>query len=122
MTKLIENFDISLCEQIVKEQSLIEEIFVNLIFASVFVDGEVPGIKSPSYPLKASCFRLILMLVRRSPALMEVFLRDCFVKLTDKFKRRNEWNYAPTSQTQKAQKFVGLRNLGCICYMNSILQ
>jgi len=74
MTKIIENFDISLCEQIVIEKKLIEEIFIKLIFASVFVEGESLGIKSPSYTLKASSFKLILMLVRRSPKLMIDFL------------------------------------------------
>ena len=122
MTKIIENFDISLCEQIVVEQKLIEEIFVHLIFSSVFVEGEVKGIQSPSYALKSSAFKLILMLVRRSSKLMLSFLQDCFIKLTQKFKKKNEWNYVPPSQSQRAQSFVGLRNLGCICYMNSILQ
>ena len=74
MTKIIENFNISLCEEIVLEKKLIEEIFVNLIFASVFIEGETQGIKSPSYALKASSFKLIMMLVRRSPKLMLLFL------------------------------------------------
>lgn len=70
MTKIIANFDISICEEIVKEKGLIEEIFVNLIFSSVFVEGENKGIKSPSYALKSASFRLILYLVRQSPILM----------------------------------------------------
>lgn len=122
MTKLIENFDISLCEQVVVEKALIEEIFINLIFASVFIEGESKGIKSPSYALKSASFKLILMLVKRSPKLMLDFLQNCFAKLLSKIKRRNEWNYQPPSQSTRYQKFVGLRNLGCICYMNSILQ
>jgi hypothetical protein len=97
MTKIIENFDISKCEQIVSDKGLIEEIFINLIFASVFVEGEPKGIKSPSYQLKASSFRLILMLVKRSPMLMEKFLSENFSKLTSQFKRRTEWNYTPPS-------------------------
>jgi hypothetical protein len=81
MTKIIENFDIALCEQVVVEKALIEEIFVKLIFSSVFIEGETKGIKSPSYALKASSFRLILMLVKRSPKLMLDFLQNCFTKL-----------------------------------------
>lgn len=74
MTKIIENFDISLCEEIVLEKKLIEEIFVNLIFSSVFVEGETKGVKSPSYALKSSSFKLIMMLVKRSSKLMVLFL------------------------------------------------
>lgn len=45
------------------------------------------------------------------------------MKLTAKFRRRSEWNYIPPSSSEnKTHKFVGLRNLGCICYMNSIMQ
>ena len=31
-------------------------------------------------------------------------------------------NYAPDEQNRAACGFVGLRNLGCICYMNSVIQ
>jgi hypothetical protein len=64
------------------------KIIENLIFSSVFVEGEAQGIKNPSYSLKAASFKLILMLVHRSPKLMVDFLENCFCKLTNKFKRR----------------------------------
>ena len=125
MTKIIENFDISICEEIVIREGLIEEIFVKLIFKSVFEEGEKKTSKSPSYGLKAASFKLIMYLVKSSPKLMSAFLKDCFAKLTDKFRRRTEWNYIPPQQSAaaaKEHKFVGLRNLGCICYMNAIMQ
>ena len=28
----------------------------------------------------------------------------------------------PTTSQERYQKYVGLRNLGCICYMNSMMQ
>jgi len=37
-------------------------------------------------------------------------------------RRREGWNYQPPSQSVSQQKYVGLRNLGCICYMNSMNQ
>ena len=95
MTKIIENFDISICEEIVVREGLIEEIFVKLIFKSVFEEGEKKTSKSPSYGLKAASFKLIMYLVKSSPKLMSAFLKDCFAKLTDKFRRRTEWNYIP---------------------------
>jgi len=38
-------------------------------------------------------------------------------------KKPKIWNYAPPSTGESSsQKYVGLRNLGCICYMNSMMQ
>ncbi|GBG29919.1 Ubiquitin carboxyl-terminal hydrolase 34 [Hondaea fermentalgiana] len=36
--------------------------------------------------------------------------------------RENQWQYEPASQRKAESGYVGLRNLGCICYMNSLLQ
>lgn len=37
-------------------------------------------------------------------------------------KRQEGWNYVPPGQSEYKQKYVGLYNFGCICYMNSMLQ
>ncbi len=34
--KIIDNFDIKMCERLVEQKSLIDEIFVNFLFKSVF--------------------------------------------------------------------------------------
>jgi len=36
--------------------------------------------------------------------------------------RERLWNYVPSSQRKSSSGYVGLRNMGCICYMNSLLQ
>lgn len=33
-----------------------------------------------------------------------------------------DWNYSPVAQEKSETGFVGLKNLGCICYMNSTIQ
>ena len=52
---------------------------------------------------------------------MNTFLDKSLIPLMDKIRRINEWNYTPPGSTERFQKYVGLRNLGCICYMNSML-
>jgi ubiquitin C-terminal hydrolase len=37
-------------------------------------------------------------------------------------KKPKTWNYTPPNSSERVQKYVGIRNLGCICYMNSMLQ
>ncbi len=43
--------------------------------------------------------------------------------LMSKVKRQEGWNYTPpNSGGDNRQKYVGLKNLGCICYMNAMMQ
>ena len=42
--------------------------------------------------------------------------------LIQTIKKPKTWSYQPTTQSERMQEFVGLRNLGCICYMNSMMQ
>ena len=37
-------------------------------------------------------------------------------------KKPTKWGFSPPNLTERYQPYVGLRNLGCICYMNSMLQ
>jgi ubiquitin carboxyl-terminal hydrolase 34 len=53
---------------------------------------------------------------------MKSFLEKSMLPLMQLIRRIDGWNYTPPGSTDKAQKYVGLRNLGCICYMNSMLQ
>ena len=37
-------------------------------------------------------------------------------------KKPKTWSYTPQTSSEREQVYVGLRNLGCICYMNSMMQ
>lgn len=71
---------------------------------------------------KSAAFKLLNSLVRRNPELMSFFLQECMQPLLAHIERTDAWNYTPPSATERSQAHVGLRNLGCICYMNSMLQ
>ena len=53
---------------------------------------------------------------------MDSFLKKCMLPLITRIKVHDGWGYVPSSSSSTKQAFVGLRNLGCICYMNSMMQ
>ena len=71
---------------------------------------------------KDAAYKLLNSLIKKSPFLMNTFLEKSMIPLIKLIRRIEGWNYSPPGQNDRSQKFVGLRNLGCICYMISMLQ
>ena len=117
-----------------------EEIFTRFLFPSVFqAEGsknkntltiqnvmESRQSKKPTTSAlqgKGAAYKLLNSLLRQGDIkLTEFFLSDCLQPLMNFIERAEAWNYTPPSATERNQDYVGLRNLGCICYMNSMLQ
>ena len=55
---------------------------------------------------------------------MQSFLENVLMPMLDSVEKPKGWNFTPPSQDtfERSQDYVGLRNLGCICYMNSMMQ
>ena len=80
--------------------------------------GSVLGKRS-----KDAAYRLLNSLIKKSPLLMNAFLEKSMLPLMSLIKRHDGWNYSPPGgASESKQKFVGLKNLGCICYMNAMMQ
>jgi ubiquitin carboxyl-terminal hydrolase 34 len=43
-------------------------------------------------------------------------------QLSQRIPAMAKWNYVPAQDMRSPNGFVGIRNLGCICYMNAMLQ
>jgi ubiquitin carboxyl-terminal hydrolase 34 len=71
---------------------------------------------------KSAAYKLLNSLVRGNPELMGFFFKECVQPLLAHIERTDAWNYTPPSASDRSQAYVGLRNLGCICYMNATLQ
>jgi ubiquitin C-terminal hydrolase len=80
------------------------------------------GCKCKSFSSRKEAYgvvtELISMYTECMPELMNLVLTD---PLWEKKKRIPVWNYHP-SYIEKSNKYVGLRNQGATCYMNSFLQ
>lgn len=145
--KIIDNFDITKCEKVVESKRLIDEIFVNFLFKAVFdqggdedkqivtkvkpkrLYGEVDARKAAEEKgglgkkSKDAAYRLINQLIKKSPLLLNSFLEKSMLPLMKMIKRQDGWNYSPPGNyVEGRQKYCGLRNLGCICYMNAMMQ
>jgi len=80
--------------------------------------GNVLGKKS-----KDAAYKLLNSLIKKSPLLMNAFLEKSMLPLMSLIKRHDGWNYQPPSNSvESRQKFCGLKNLGCICYMNAMME
>lgn len=55
---------------------------------------------------------------------MHSFLEKSMLPLVKVIKRQDGWNYSPPGTLIEGgrQKYCGLKNLGAICYMNSMMQ
>ena len=56
---------------------------------------------------------------------MRDFLQGILAPMLESVEKPRGWSYQPPGKEGgegRAQEYVGLRNLGCICYMNSMMQ
>ena len=74
---------------------------------------------------REAAFSLLIELVKKSPLLMDSFLKRVLMPMLDSVEKPKGWSFQPPSQEAgegRVQEYVGLRNLGCICFMNSMMQ
>ena len=138
--KILALADKEVSERVIVEQDLNSQIFKEFLFASYFSVLSSDGIavkldqkgrrgkkktkSKKSNKSREEAFSLLNQLVSGSSFLMNRFLEQNLLPMLMTLKKPNTWIYAPpgSSTEDSAQQYVGLRNLGCICYMNSMMQ
>jgi ubiquitin carboxyl-terminal hydrolase 34 len=81
-------------------------------------------VKCKSKDSRVIAYRLLITLCSDSPANSGI-LMNCLGQLMgtiSKLGSHTSWGYSPAADTKSFYGFVGLKNLGCICYMNAMLQ
>jgi hypothetical protein len=113
--KIIVKVDKSVSEKIVAEKDLVNEIFKEFLFASVFskAEGEKEAAtiavraRSRKHKPKSSsggesearvaAYALLNGLIKKSPELMLKFIQGQLMPLMDRIKKPKGWKWAPTS-------------------------
>lgn len=137
--KIIARADSQVTDRVIVEQDLISQIFKEFLFASYFAALDASNLdikltqksrkskksgKKKAEKSRQEAFSLLIQLIQNSSFLMNRFLDQNLLPLIKTIKTPKGWLYVPpgTSNFERSQEYVGLKNLGCICYMNSMMQ
>jgi ubiquitin carboxyl-terminal hydrolase 34 len=118
----------------IKEFNLLNELFYRCLFPDDVkpYEGDIDETVDQSYisgagemkcrtkESRAAAYKL-LWTICETPEVLSNFLQNCFGPLVDRIKKIKGWNYIPNGE-KRSNGYLGLRNLGCICYMISMLQ
>lgn len=113
LCKIITKVEAHVSEKIVQEKDLIKEIFREFLFASFYGQTFQEGNKGPAIKLsekkkkkapqasaqnnksREAAYSLLLLLIKKSPILMNRFIKEQLGPLLEMIKKPNKWNYQP---------------------------
>lgn len=116
------------------EKDFIDELFQKCLFQNnLLVDAQdvtegtdlsqtlLLGNKCKTDESRKWAYKLLWTLCNDSPKLLNEVIVKQMLPLCSCIKLYPGWNYIPSGDS-RTSKYCGIRNLGCICYMNSMLQ
>jgi len=96
--------------------------FINQIFfGGLFPDSKGKFI-CKAIDTRYMAYNLIIRIGQYYSTCIIGLIRDCMLPLPKKVSGLNVWGYIPSNHERSSLGYTGLKNLGCICYINSMLQ
>jgi hypothetical protein len=131
---VLESGGLGECVDIAIDNNFITELFRRCLFPNnLSVSDEdvtegtdlasslLVGNKCKTEESRKWAYKLLWTLCNNSIALLKELIDEQMFPLCEQIKLHPGWLYTPSGDTRKG-KYSGIRNLGCICYMNSMLQ
>jgi len=80
-------------------------------------------VKCKSFQTRRIAYRIVSQYVKNDKELFEDLLDKCIIPLIKIAPRTDKtWNFSPIFNNRSTTGFVGIKNLGCICYMTAMIQ
>ena len=85
-------------------------------------EADINYVKCKSSDSRRAAYKILVHLTKHSQNNLRTFLETGLIPLLKTVPVQQNWNFMPSLDTKSIYGYVGLRNLGCICYMNAMLQ
>ncbi|CDW89068.1 ubiquitin carboxyl-terminal hydrolase family protein [Stylonychia lemnae] len=108
-------------QDVISETNLIHELFYENLFFDPYSLLKIDN-KSKTKESRAACYSLLQKVLEcLAPKELADFMQNDLWNVIKDWKKPKTWKYIP-SENQKQSQFVGITNLGNICYMIAMLQ
>lgn len=113
-------------EKLMKKYNLVDLILMKCLFSKcVEASSYAPFPKCKSSGSRQSAYKLLSAISYNQPEILKKIishLKDSHVLGYWKTKKFLDWKISLQNDEKSQSGFVGLKNLGCTCYMNSLIQ
>ena len=120
-------------EDLALSEGLLQELFSNCLFPSSCLLPSPAGVLEPkpimsdtqkckSKSSRTAAYKLLAVLCRDSTKSHIHLLKECLEPLCKSIKPHPAWGYVPAFESRSKLGYVGIENLGCVCYMISMMQ
>lgn len=121
-TKMLSMSSVSKKITIPQRQEIIEEILFKELFPVRETDENIYNYKCKTQLSRQAAFKLLEIATSDCEESTEFLLKEFLCLLPSKIIPPTGWGYSPEKEERSLTGFVGIRNLGCICYMISVIQ